>query len=528
MIERVELWGFKSIGPEGLNLPFAPITLLLGENSIGKSSILHSLLALQQSWEDFASVGSFTAVGRGVDLGRFSNVQYRMGNYVFSEVGLLIEEAPPSRPAPGQSDSGRLEVEVDQLNQRAYMFCWDSSDQLDIPTSDQNINHVPEGWPEAWRLSQPSVDRGRLSLMTAGQFEFRPDYRDGALKLTLTQESAKHWLEVNPCPITSCAMEAGGGFVWHIQPGPGAKIEATVEIVSSLPRPEKPEEVSAREAALDAYRNLQSMVSSDTSSNSLWRQATLALEGVGRLRSKILSICHVGGIRHRGKRLYEVRTGLNTWSVGPTGENIVDLLVQYPEAIDRTNELLDQAKANYHVHLSDPGTQARVRELLLQDVGHGATAGNLVGLPDVGTGISQLLPIAIQIAVFMLPQKFNVDPLFLIEQPELHLHPKLQAHLASMLASAVTLEFDGEKRGGRPVQFLIETHSEHLVRALTVLVEKGILPPGAVSIIKLWRDQDSQTLRADRIRLASDGRFQDQWPEGFFPERERLENGRMP
>lgn len=522
MIERLRLRGFKSIGPKGLNLPFAPITLLLGENSIGKSTILHCLLGLQQSWSEFASLGRFSAVGASVDLGRFSNVQYRTGSYVYSDIEIKIEESTGSQLFPREHSA------KDRIPTRSFAFCWNAPTQSMIPTHERQLAEPPIGWPNEWRLGDPPVDDGLLKTLQVGQFEFVASVSDRALRLVLSQESLKCWLDSNPCSELSAALEGGAFLVWEIDFGETAKIEPALETLQDSSFAFAPEDEAKEKEFLDACRKIRESMLSPSAEGTIWRQATLALEGLGKLRSKIRALCHVGGIRHRGKRLYEVRPLSNAWNVGQTGENIVDLLVHYPEVLARTNDLLQEAKVPYRVLISDPETHAKVRELLLEDLGQSATAGNYIGLPDVGTGISQILPIAVQIATFMQPERFSVDPLFLVEQPELHLHPKLQANLARMFASAVTLEFSDGARGGRPVQFLIETHSEHLVRAFSVLVEKGIIPAGAVSLLKLWRDKETNTVCVDRIRLAADGRFQDRWPEGFFPERERLEDGEMP
>src|SRR5262249_43800508 len=85
-------------------------------------------------------------------------------------------------------------------------------------------------------------------------------------------------------------------------------------------------------------------------------------------------------------------------------------------------------------------------------VDRGAQDANLV---DVGFGIFQVLPIVT--LAFFAPKGSTV----ILEQPELHLHPLAQAHLANLL-----VEIAQERR----LQFLVETHSEHLFRRLQFLI----------------------------------------------------------
>lgn len=84
-------------------------------------------------------------------------------------------------------------------------------------------------------------------------------------------------------------------------------------------------------------------------------------------------------------------------------------------------------------------------------------AKDWVGLPDVGFGVSQVLPV--------LVQSFYAPPnsIIIMEQPEIHLHPRAQANLADVLISAVKAREEGKDRN---IQLIIETHSEHFLRRL--------------------------------------------------------------
>ena len=98
-----------------------------------------------------------------------------------------------------------------------------------------------------------------------------------------------------------------------------------------------------------------------------------------------------------------------------------------------------------------------------------------------------------------------------IEQPEVHIHPKLQADLGDLLAETI--------RDPYSHQFLVETHSEHLILRLQRLVRQGNLTPDDVSVIYVSRGVEGST--AKRLHLDENGRFVDDWPGGFFAERLR-------
>lgn len=123
---------------------------------------------------------------------------------------------------------------------------------------------------------------------------------------------------------------------------------------------------------------------------------------------------------------------------------------------------------------------------------------------DVGAGISQVVPIivgALEPSISML----------LAEQPELHIHPKLQVELAELFIEA---SLTGQK------SFLLETHSEHIIlRYLRKIRDKEIAPS---SVIVYYIDTVKDETKVRKIRIDEDGEFIDRWPRGgFFPERAR-------
>ena len=127
-----------------------------------------------------------------------------------------------------------------------------------------------------------------------------------------------------------------------------------------------------------------------------------------------------------------------------------------------------------------------------------------VALPDVGFGISQLLPFVVQSLV-------SEKRIISIEQPEVHVHPKLQADLGDLLAEAI--------KKPRQNQFIVETHSEHLILRLQRLVREKKIKPDDVSVIYVSRGPEGA--KSQRLRLDEEGDFIDEWPDGFFPERLR-------
>ena len=96
---------------------------------------------------------------------------------------------------------------------------------------------------------------------------------------------------------------------------------------------------------------------------------------------------------------------------------------------------------------------------------------------DVGYGVNQILPILVNILDPPVPRRPLLKmPFFLLQQPEIHLHPRAQAELSSLLA---TLANEGNRT------FIVETHSDYMIDRARIEIRKGNIRPEDVSLIYL-------------------------------------------
>ena len=137
--------------------------------------------------------------------------------------------------------------------------------------------------------------------------------------------------------------------------------------------------------------------------------------------------------------------------------------------------------------------------------------GTPVSHRDVGIGVSQVLPVLVSAYA-------SENELLAIEQPEIHLHPALQAELGDVFLESAL--------GGDGNTFLIETHSEHLLLRIMRRMREtstGELPDGVPEVrpedvMVLFVEPDGSQSIVREMPLNERGELVKAWPGGFFEE----------
>lgn len=200
-----------------------------------------------------------------------------------------------------------------------------------------------------------------------------------------------------------------------------------------------------------------------------------------------------------------------------------------PQLVDGVNRALSdhlflergyQIKANFRAILDFD----ELENLVVPDVGDMAdrpclvhifltdSQGRKQAFDQVGSGLGYVLPVLCSVANASVA-------ISLLQQPELHLHPALQAALGDVFIESADDQH----------QIIIETHSEHLL--LRVLKRIRQTSQGKLSVPELLLSPDDVvvayfdpkpdgTTSVKRLRISEDGEFIDRWPRGFFTERD--------
>ena len=216
------------------------------------------------------------------------------------------------------------------------------------------------------------------------------------------------------------------------------------------------------------------------------------------IRRELEEILYLGPLRRRPERDYQwdrARPG----EIGSDGGRCIDILLADallpgPERhaiVNGVSHWLQRMGIAQQLLVRPLGRSGRYELVVDQE----AVAANL---HDVGIGLSQVLPV-LTVAFFAPPGSTVI-----LEEPEIHLHPLAQSVLAELLV---------EVSQSRRVQFIVETHSEHLFRRMQTLVARQAIAPADCALYFVDKRAGSSQLR--RLSLDDYGRLLD-WPEHFF------------
>ncbi len=416
-LDNFKIW--RSTGP----LRLAPLTLLLGTNSSGKSSLIQSLLLIRQTVKG-------DDPNLDLNLGNPDNVSNKPDSVTlgqFQDVLCRSASASPSTPA----------------NQFGIEFRWADK---------------PDG---------------------AGSSLFSARYRKGA---------------GNSAELDTLRLgKEDQGFTVKRRKAGIYKL--------SLATQRKPLGQSAD------FRPERSFAFSPATLNKLGEQAE-DIKAVGpELLDELSRIIYLGPVRRVAQRDY-VWAGRMPAHIGDDGAKAIDALiasgVEYHKQ-QKAGVAVSGEAALFEQTIHWLKTMNLADDLSVHQLGRSAryelhiiNHGEASNLKDVGVGVSQVLPVIVS-ALFAQP-----GHIVIIEEPESHLHPLAQSQLAELFSQV------SQERG---VQFILETHSEHLLTRLQRCVAEQAIEPEQLAMYFVERDGTKAKINA--LQLDDYGEIRN-WPDNFF------------
>lgn len=436
MLTELRLENFKAWRDTG-PMRLAPLTVIFGTNSSGKSSLGHLLLALKQTMlltdrKRSLHLGDDNSL---IDLGTFEDCIYDHDLSSPLDVSLRWK--------------ARGDLVLKDILDSAATF---KGDEITLRSK-----------IVASKTEQPETRRFTYTLHQHGE---------GVLSAHHGRDNGKAYLECDPLRLVFAQ-----GRKWSLDP------------------PEKFYRFSDK--TLSRYQN-----------------AHFLTDFVLETEQMLEHFYHLGPLRSPPKRVYPW-SGDTPADVGAEGELTIPALLAATQQERKLNrgpnqkyQLFGSFIANWLKDLGvidkfkvEPIAAGRKEYEVLIQV---HSAAPWVKLTDVGFGISQILP--------ALVQAFYAPPgsVLWMEQPEIHLHPRVQANLADVFISAIQAREDGENRN---TQLIIESHSEHFLNRLQRRIAEGELGPSDVAIY--FVSQKKGQAHLEPLTLNEYGDIEN-WPDDFF------------
>lgn len=553
MLTGLHITNFKAFGPSQ-HVPLRPLTLLFGANSAGKSSVLHALALAHHAVETGELDAQRTRIGGdSIDLGGFGQYVHlglRRGRQTELAFELIPDRLPGLAPSfllgSGSATVGlgvgrrstegsevkaavrveRFTVRVDRRQMLSMNVRPNGSLRLD--TLDHSHPVFRRGFGEILALFTTTQELGQEDIAVIGETldELVPE-------LTARPEPFFPRMEADS---SSPSLEARGKLFAVSQGQRQADLARAVrELFPALLRELLGDLASALEAEvrrLDYLGPLRSYppryLAYSQQNDPNWHAGGGHAWDIVRAQKDVLE--RVNGWLGDGKRL-KTPYLLEVQDLIPAIALEDELAPRLLGTLDYAETTLDELRGEYPNDSSVPqsaGDLIDVKEEVLEwtkqvvDERSGVLqnlvlidqrSGTTVSHRDIGIGVSQVLPVLV--TAFTGSEK-----LVAIEQPEIHLHPALQAELGDVFLESAL--------GSAGNRFVIETHSEHLILRILRRIREttdGELPDGKAAV----RPEDVAVLYvqpgpegAEIVHLPTtpDGDFEHPWPDGFFDERE--------
>jgi predicted ATPase len=442
MLKKLRIQNFKGWKDTG-EITMAPITLFFGANSSGKSSIGQFLMMLKQTVESQDRKAVFYPGGK--------NSAVQLGSYK------------------------EMVFQRNQTNKISFDYSWSLPEQIEIKDP----------------VSKDEFSGDSISFSAEVGFEN-----------TLALNSLKYELFKENQSVLSIGMgrKSSGNREYEVKAdkdkyfpvrnqGRAWPLGAPVRFYGF------PDEVLAY------YQNVDFV-----------RELNLRHEKLFR------SLYYLGPLRTKAERLYSW-SGSEPESVGYAGENTISAILA---ARNRKIGLCKPSAKRASIEKSFQEVIAmKLKEMgLIEEFEvnpiakqrqeyevkvHTKGSNDWVDLPEVGFGISPVLPVLVP--WYFAPQ----NSIILMEQPEINLHPLAQSAMADVMIDVINSK---ENREHRNIQLIIETHSEHFLRRLQLRIAQQ---PGAMKgkVAAYFANVSKTPATLDPLQIDPFGNITN-WPENFF------------
>jgi len=521
LMKEIQIMNFRSLKDTGMQ-KLSPITLLVGENSSGKSTFLRAFPLLKQSiskrtsgpilWagdiDDYVDFGSFeeTVTNDGsndITFGFKFDIDERVITRRYYTVGKLekaeLEKLRTKIHYEITISSDKGKEYVSRLKLRI------NSSQIEFNLEEKSITTDRNYYYKEPKKTTPMSENVPDSRIYAG-YLFAISRTFGFILPDidrLWQKTMKEILHPKTKEIAHGLVEISAEIGLRISEG-----EDLVPLAST---------VNGKKYT-EVYNNFVSALHADKSGDlsELFRLCFF-YDSFSAIDDYIFNyfkqVHYIAPLRATAERYYRLRN-LAVDEVDYQGKNLPVFINSLSNKQLKEFHLWTEEHFGFTVSTEKKGGHLSLQIKLRE-------SDKKINLSDTGFGYSQVLPIITQLWELSSQHKSNVPryysisqslPMIIaIEQPELHLHPAIQARLAKAFVASIDLA----RKNNCELQLIIETHSETIVNYFGRAIARGMLNPEDISLIMFEKDTAESVTAVKNSSYDKDG-FLTNWPYGFF------------
>ena len=481
MLQEVSVDKFQGFG-RLQRIPLKPLTLIYGPNASGKSSVIRALrLAAQSIESDYSALAQteFVFEGDRISLASFANAVYQHSDDNDIQLGLSLSVSARTR---GRKVGPRVQHLISRVK-----IDWVVSSPGQIESLSVTI------WPEKAEMTHGELDKLpellELTFQREGEVFRLTSHRGSDIFAYWALNGTAHGTYGKDDSVEEIDSIFSSSNDWEW----GEVLDAGTYGLRRL----IPFFTNPKDSTSDELSELEQMGVVPKSQVDLVNQVLSTI----RFQLMIFSAgsSHIGPLREIAKRV-SFSGSKQTFSGFPGVEAI-------------SSEAIDEKVAEWLSLLTDGRYTFKPMEFKAEPIGFlgplksqtiiDNATGTQVTFEDVGVGLSQVLPILRELGVIG-PKGLPARTLT-IEQPELHLHPKMQAALADLFADLIQ-----DKHGP---QIVAETHSEAFLMRVQKRLRAGSLDSKDVQI--LFVDQSEGENTVFPLELKKENDFELQLPLSF-------------
>lgn len=476
MLTEIRLDKFQGFG-EKQTVPLKPLTLIYGPNASGKSSLLRAIRLLHQSisteWP-FVRRNTFLFEGEQISLASFANAVYKHDTDSNIVLGYKIS-------IPGRPKSSRMSQSLNLI------------DEIDVEWVLREPGEI-SSLKLVYSVSKLNRPNGQ-TLQPGGQVSFDFVNEDESLKLSsYSGEDLLSYIALNNVDSEGLSASSLGehDILRSYESNFDLSWDALLGTSDYFLRGVFPALMRSRPSVSEA--SMGDVSGQEPLLNMLFSLPAAALA------SSANRTHFVGPLREIEKRL--------TFKQGFTED---EGRLKNPRSTkllnEKISEWLSTLTGGRYTFESVEFSASPVEFFgaLQSQIIFDNLTGTKVTFEDVGVGLSQVMPILKALHAISVRKNPDATDLVLIEQPELHLHPKMQADLAQLFTDVLR-----ERPGA---QIIAETHSEAFLLRLQKLLRSGELKPEDIQI--LFVDEAGGSNRVFPLRLDPSNDFELEMPLSF-------------